>query len=442
MIFHVKTTHYSSFTILSCFVLLVLLTLGSVEASRTFQKPGGRDPGILPTNLPRRRASPRRTPVPVEPKLANVTLIVSPADSTVWLGIQQIENAGQLAGKVKVSGVKPDNYTLIVRHAGYTDQQKSITLNSGDNDLGSITLQPLKGLLSVKPNIDGSVIEVRSIDQNSTIGSYARAIDKSELSPGEYEVTISKPGYQSITRTITIKAGETSELEPRLDPLPTPTPTPTPSILRAPRSSVTLDGKYLIVRLIGTSGASGQTNGTLNVTVNRDAQTAYVQGSLNGLPCTVSFAPGDNVAEGSLIDSPNSSNAWSLIGVRIRPKDPKQPVSFSVNWSALQVPNQPAHESQGKPQPGTDIVTKAVTTHIEIPSVPLSARSSRTKGLVKVSVEVDEVGNVISAKAFDGPMMLRQAAEDAARGFKFKPATRNGVPIRSTEVIYFTFEGY
>ena len=205
---------------------------------------------------------------------------------------------------------------------------------------------------------------------------------------------------------------------------------------------MTLDGKYLIVRVIGTSGDSGQTNGTLNLTVNRRAQTASVQGSLNGFPCSVNLAPSDNVAEGSLIDSPNSSNAWSLIGVRIRPKDPKRPVSFSVNWSAVQVPNQTIHESQGGPRPSTDIVAKAVATHIEVPSVPPLARSSRTRGLVKVSVEVDENGNVKSAKAFDGPMMLRQAAEDAARGFKFKPATRNGIPTRSTEIIYFTFEGY
>jgi TonB family protein len=70
------------------------------------------------------------------------------------------------------------------------------------------------------------------------------------------------------------------------------------------------------------------------------------------------------------------------------------------------------------------------------------ARSSGTKGLVKVTVVVDEEGNVKSAKAFDGPVVLRQAAEDAARDWKFKPATRNGIPTRSTEIIYFTFEGY
>src|SRR5207237_3198728 len=138
----------------------------------------------------------------------------------------------------------------------------------------------------------------------------------------------------------------------------------------------------------------------------------------------------------------NPSNAWSLIGARIRPKDPKRPVSFSANWTTIQASNEPIHESQGKAPVSTDVITKAVPIHRVVPTVPLLARSSQTKGVIKVSVEVAEDGKVKSAKAFDGPMMLRQAAEDAARGWKFKPATRNGLSTHSTETIYFTFEGY
>jgi protein TonB len=152
--------------------------------------------------------------------------------------------------------------------------------------------------------------------------------------------------------------------------------------------------------------------------------------------------PVDNVAEGSLVDNPSASNAWALIGARIRPKDAKRPISFTVNWSTIQASNEPVHDSQGNAAPTNAVITKAVPIHRVVPRVPVLARSSRTKGVVKVTVLVDEAGNVRSAKAFEGPITLRQAAEAAARDWRFKPATRNGVPIRSTEVIYFTFEGY
>lgn len=272
------------------------------------------------------------------------------------------------------------------------------------------------------------------------VGEYAGGIDQIEFPPGEYEVTISKPGYQPTSRRVTLKPGATVEIEPRIDAVPTPTPTP--QIVITPRSSITADGKYLVVRVVGTSGNTAQTNGVVKVTISRGTPTAYVEGVLNGLPCNVSFAPVDNVAEGSLIDNPNAANAWALIGARIRPKDAKRPVSFTVSWSTIQASNEPLHESQGKAVPTIAVITKAVPIHRVVPTIPSLARSTRTTGIVKVTVLVDEDGNVKSAKAFDGPPMLRQTAEDAARAWKFKPATRNGIPTQSTEVIYFTFEGY
>jgi TonB family protein len=333
-----------------------------------------------------------------------------------------------------VTGIKPGPYQLTVRHLGYRDQQRSVDLKPGENDPLTITLEVLKGTLSVRPSVDGSSMDVRSIDRNQSVGSYAGAIDKVDLLPGEYELTISKPGYQVTTRTISIKPGGLVDLEPRIDPLPTPTPTPQTTIPTS--SAVEIDGKYLILRLRGTSGDTSRTTGTINVTTSKTTPSAYVKGSLNGSPCQVSFVALENVAEWSLIESPSPSNNWALIVVRVRPKDSKRPISFAVNWSSIQRSSDSSIET---PTSG-EAFSRAVIIYQAQPEYPQMARASRTSGVVKVSVLVDEEGKVKSAKAVDGPVMLRQAAENAARQCRFKPATRNGVPTQSTQEITFVFQ--
>jgi TonB family protein len=370
-------------------------------------------------------------------KLANIAIKVNPDDSVIWLNDQRVSES-RSNGNNLLTNLKPGTYVLTIRHTGYADQVKPIELKPGTNEPISIDLEPLKGTLVVKPNIDGTSIEVRSISENQSLGSYVGTIDAIDFPPGEYELIVSKPGYKPRNRTVTIKAGALVELEPAIEPLPTTTTNP--QVVVPVRSSVSLDGKDLLVRLLGTSGDTTRTAGTMNITVSRTSSTVDVQGSLNGAPCEVIFVPLQNIHNRVLTDQPTDSNNWSLIGARIRPEDPKRAVRFAINWATTQNSADPSTQSQRKAAVTSEVTTKAVVIHRVVPQVPALARSSHITGLVKVSVVVDERGNVKSAKAFDGPMMLRQVAENAARGWKFKPATRNGEPSQSTEVLYFNFE--
>jgi len=78
------------------------------------------------------------------------------------------------------------------------------------------------------------------------------------------------------------------------------------------------------------------------------------------------------------------------------------------------------------------------------PIFPRSMRSSGMKGEVLLSFEVDEQGKVINPvvkrsnnPAFDGP------AIDALLEWKFKPGTKNGVPVKTRMAvpIFFEFQG-
>jgi TonB family protein len=74
-----------------------------------------------------------------------------------------------------------------------------------------------------------------------------------------------------------------------------------------------------------------------------------------------------------------------------------------------------------------------------VPSYPQIAKSAGVSGLVRVKVVVDEKGSVASIAWIEGPMLLRQAAQDAARQWKFPPMIVDGRPVRVAGYIDFAF---
>ncbi len=74
------------------------------------------------------------------------------------------------------------------------------------------------------------------------------------------------------------------------------------------------------------------------------------------------------------------------------------------------------------------------------PDYPAIARSARQEGTVPVEISINENGDVISARAISGPVLLRGPAESAARRWKFKPSTRDGKPLPAVTTINFRFK--
>ena len=62
---------------------------------------------------------------------------------------------------------------------------------------------------------------------------------------------------------------------------------------------------------------------------------------------------------------------------------------------------------------------------------PTAARQSHVEGIVTIFANIDASGNVVGATAVKGPMLLRQAAVDSVRQWKYSPALLDGKPAPS-----------
>lgn len=81
----------------------------------------------------------------------------------------------------------------------------------------------------------------------------------------------------------------------------------------------------------------------------------------------------------------------------------------------------------------------AKATKKVLPRYPALAKQTGATGVVRVYVLVDESGKVVEVSRSEGPPMLRQAAEDAARRWSFSPVNGDAGPIRFSGYIDFNF---
>ncbi|MDQ6787646.1 MAG: energy transducer TonB [Acidobacteriota bacterium] len=73
------------------------------------------------------------------------------------------------------------------------------------------------------------------------------------------------------------------------------------------------------------------------------------------------------------------------------------------------------------------------------PAYPPIAKQMRASGQVAVQIVIDEAGNVTSAKATSGNILLRAPAEAAARQSKINPIKIGDVPVQAVGILLYNF---
>ena len=113
------------------------------------------------------------------------------------------------------------------------------------------------------------------------------------------------------------------------------------------------------------------------------------------------------------------------------------PARATLKVTEVGADENPSAGNEAKPIEGGILNSKALS----LPQPKLSEEAKRQKqsGKVTVRVIIDEHGKVVSATAMNGPAVLRELAEAAAREATFAPTTQDGIVVRVTGDLIFEF---
>ena len=130
------------------------------------------------------------------------------------------------------------------------------------------------------------------------------------------------------------------------------------------------------------------------------------------------------------------SNNGEITGSIIKKPDPP------IEIPKKDIPKPPPILTKKEEKPTAPVsggVVNGKAIRLPTPPYPPPAKAAGAKGDVSVRVTIDEQGNVISAEAVGGHPLLRDAAERAARGAKFRPTTLSKQPVKVTGLIIYRF---
>jgi TonB family protein len=130
------------------------------------------------------------------------------------------------------------------------------------------------------------------------------------------------------------------------------------------------------------------------------------------------------------------NGGWLHVRMKVRYMD-FTPARATLKVTEVGENENPGSAEAAKPIEGGVLNTKA--TSLPKPTYSEEAKRLKLTGKIAVRVVVDENGKVVSALAMNGPALLREAAEAAARQATFAPTQQGGITVKVAGTLNYEF---
>ena len=177
-----------------------------------FRNAGAAEEVIGAIKLNYRSANVGGDPAPHVPKgFGILTINSTPQGCKVFIN-GQLRGVTSEVGLLRLPPLKYGPYKISLQKENYDEQERSVTVNAGASDMQSFALTPRKGTLTVTPSIPGARVSIGDID-------YPEGVNNLSVAPNSYDVRVSKAGYKTVTRVVTISPGQPFSLVVTLEPI-------------------------------------------------------------------------------------------------------------------------------------------------------------------------------------------------------------------------------
>jgi len=109
-----------------------------------------------------------------------------------------------------------------------------------------------------------------------------------------------------------------------------------------------------------------------------------------------------------------------------------------ISSSTMAAPAAPEIRPEGPIVKGGEVAEPKLI-YRALPVYPLSAKQAGIQGEVVIKTTIDQKGSVVDMHVVSGPLMLRQAALDALRRWKYEPSKLDGQPISVQMLVTIKF---
>jgi TonB family protein len=125
--------------------------------------------------------------------------------------------------------------------------------------------------------------------------------------------------------------------------------------------------------------------------------------------------------------------------VESRPAPPPAVVATQAPAPVAEAPRPTVHEGDLVQQGTEGLVPPELVRQFK-PPYPSMAHDRRVEGVVVVSALISETGQVLDVKIIRGVPLLNEAAIDSVRRSTFRPATKDGIKVRSYKTLSLPFK--